>query len=57
MEKKEAIVILWQNGDEKIADIYDTNADVSAALNTLIDGFEYPPFPQDNPNGSLVLLS
>lgn len=42
MEKKEAIVILWQNGDEKIADIYDTNADVSAALNTLIDGFEYP---------------
>lgn len=44
MEKKDAIVILWQNGDEKIADIYDDNADVRSALNALVDGFEYPDF-------------
>lgn len=42
MDKNEAIVVLWQNSDEKIADIYDNNQDVSAALNTLVDGFEYP---------------
>ena len=42
MEKKDAIVALWQNSDEKIADIYDDNADVSAALNYLIEDFEYP---------------
>ena len=42
MEKKDAIIALWQNSDEKIADIYDDNADVASALNLLVDGFEYP---------------
>lgn len=42
MEKKDAIVALWQNSDEKIADIYDDNAEVASALNLLVDGFEYP---------------
>lgn len=42
MDKKQAINVLFWNKDKKIADIYDDNADVSAALNSLIDGFEYP---------------
>jgi len=42
MEKKDAIIVLWQNSDEKIADIYDDNAEVASALNLLVDGFEYP---------------
>ena len=44
MEKKDAIVILWMNKDEKIADIYDDDAEVRSALNALVDGFEYPDF-------------
>lgn len=44
MEKKDAIIVLWQNSDEKIADIYDDNAEVASALNLLVDGFEYPDY-------------
>lgn len=44
MENKDAIVVLWQNKDEKIADIYDDNADVRSALNALVDSFEYPDY-------------
>lgn len=42
MDKNQAITVLFQNGDEKIADIYDSNSQVAEALNLLIEGFEYP---------------
>ena len=42
MDTKQAIIVLYQNSDEKIADVYDSNSDVATALNVLIDGFEYP---------------
>lgn len=44
MEKENAIVLLWQNSDEIVANVYDNNPEISTALNTLIDGFEYPNY-------------
>lgn len=55
MDKKQAIITLYQNGDEKIADIYDKDSQVADALNLLIDGFEYPDFSHKTINQ--VLLS
>lgn len=42
MEITQAINILYENEDEQISTIYDSKPEVATALNTLIQGFEYP---------------
>lgn len=44
MDKKEAINILYENMESKVVDLYDSHQEVATALNTLIDGFEYPDY-------------
>ncbi|WP_374553448.1 hypothetical protein [Aquitalea pelogenes] len=44
METKEAIIVLYHNMENKVSDVYDNNENVSSALNSLIEGFEYPDF-------------
>lgn len=42
MDKKQAINILYENMDSKVSTVYDKDQEIASALNTLIDGFEYP---------------
>ena len=42
MTNQQALEALQPFQNDKVADVYDEHEEVAQALNTLIDGFEYP---------------